>query len=203
MLARITYGVVAVAFATLIAGFFQRSSNALLYVSIVLSVLAIVLVLIGAARRAREVPVAEPAGPSMAEEPASRTMEEPDAAGVLSSLDLDEDDDEDELEEVAAPRARSTPTRRAPASRSRTRAASRPAASRGTSRSTTSRSTTARSTAASRSSRSPAKVLVVPGRDRYHATGCRFIVDKADVEEISSATAKRRGYQRCSVCKPD
>ena len=57
MLARITYLLVVVALGSLIGGFFTRESNVLLFVSIGLSVVAIALVLVGWARRAREVPV--------------------------------------------------------------------------------------------------------------------------------------------------
>lgn len=57
MLARITYGLVIIALGCLIGGFFTRESNVLLFVSIGLSVVAIALVLVGWARRAREAPV--------------------------------------------------------------------------------------------------------------------------------------------------
>ena len=56
MLARITYGLVIIALGSLIGGFFTRESNVLLFVSIGLSVVAIALVLVGWARRAREAP---------------------------------------------------------------------------------------------------------------------------------------------------
>ena len=57
MLARITYLLVVVALGCLIGGFFTRESNVLLFISIGLSVVAIALVLVGWARRAREAPV--------------------------------------------------------------------------------------------------------------------------------------------------
>jgi outer membrane biosynthesis protein TonB len=57
VLARITYGLVVIALGCLIGGFFTRESNVLLFVSIGLSVVAIALVLVGWARRAREAPV--------------------------------------------------------------------------------------------------------------------------------------------------
>lgn len=203
MLARITYGLVVVALVTLVAGFFQRSSNMLLYVSIVLSIAAIVLVLIGAARRAREVP-AEGAIP----EPVPDEYPDLQEARVAVEYDEDEDEepflieDEEEEEEIeVVPRRRpaaATTTRRAPArtaatrtaaTRTRAPAARAPAAARSAARSTT------RATAGG-------KVVVVPGRDRYHTGSCRFIQGKDDTEEISAAQAKRRGYQPCSVCKP-
>jgi len=59
VLARITYLLVIVALGCLIGGFFTRESNVLLFISIGLSVVAIALVLVGWARRAREAPVGE------------------------------------------------------------------------------------------------------------------------------------------------
>jgi cytoskeletal protein RodZ len=56
VLARITYFLVIVALGCMIGGFFTRESNVLLFVSIGLSVVAIALVLVGWARRAREAP---------------------------------------------------------------------------------------------------------------------------------------------------
>lgn len=45
------------------------------------------------------------------------------------------------------------------------------------------------------------KVWVIPGRSRYHTHGCRFA--KGDtLREVTEATAVRRGYVPCSVCKP-
>lgn len=56
MLARVTYVLVIVALGALVGGFFTRESNVLLFVSIGVSLAAIVLVLVGWFRRAREAP---------------------------------------------------------------------------------------------------------------------------------------------------
>jgi hypothetical protein len=45
-------------------------------------------------------------------------------------------------------------------------------------------------------------VLVVAGRPRYHADGCRYLADK-DVEEVDVTIARSEGYTACGVCKPD
>jgi len=45
-------------------------------------------------------------------------------------------------------------------------------------------------------------VLVVPGRPRYHVSGCRYLTGK-DPEEVAVATARADGYTACGVCKPD
>jgi hypothetical protein len=45
------------------------------------------------------------------------------------------------------------------------------------------------------------KVWVIPGRSRYHALDCRFAKGEA-LREVTQATAERRGYVACNVCKP-
>jgi FtsZ-interacting cell division protein ZipA len=53
---------------------------------------------------------------------------------------------------------------------------------------------------------SPAKksgrVLVIPGRSRFHVRGCRF-AKGADLREVTEAVARRRGYEPCNICMPD
>lgn len=203
MLARVTYGLVALALATLIAGFFTSESNVLLYISIGLSLAAIVLVLVGAARRAREVPAADLAAEAFGDEEEYEYVDEEEGEeipeDVLSAFDeFDEDeeefeDEEEEFEEELEPdeefeeeefeeefeeeedEPEPAPRRRAAATKTKSKSRSRP------------------------------KVLVLEGRDRFHSSDCRFVRDKDDdeLEEITKATAKRRGYEPCSVCSPD
>ncbi len=45
-------------------------------------------------------------------------------------------------------------------------------------------------------------VLVLPGRGAYHREECRFVRNADDLEELTKATARRRGYTACGVCKP-
>lgn len=52
---------------------------------------------------------------------------------------------------------------------------------------------------ASRSGR--AKVVVIPGRGRYHTPACRFAKNPA-AERVTAATARKRGLEPCSVCQP-
>jgi hypothetical protein len=197
LLARVTYALVLAALGTLIGGFFTKDSNVLLYVSIGLSVGAIVLVLIDAARRAREAPES-----AFEEAPAPAT--EVISDDVLEAFEEDEiepfdDEDYEDFEEEPAPR----PARRPAAGRTAKPAARAKTATRAKTAAKTSARTAAKTTAAKTSARSTAgKVLVVAGRDRYHAPGCRFVTGK-DAEEITKAAAKRRGYEACSVCNPD
>jgi hypothetical protein len=61
---------------------------------------------------------------------------------------------------------------------------------------------TAEKTAAAEPSPAPGTVVALPERGTYHVSGCRFIKGKRDTEQLSVATAKRRGYNPCRVCKP-
>jgi hypothetical protein len=45
------------------------------------------------------------------------------------------------------------------------------------------------------------KVWVIPGRSRYHTPDCRFAKGET-LREVTQATAERRGYVACNVCKP-
>lgn len=207
MLARVTYGLVGLALVTLIIGFFTSESNVMLYISIGLSVAAIVLVLVGAARRAREAPADELAAEDYAdlgdddELPddvlaAFEDEEDEDLAELPDDFDdFDEDeffdlDEEDEDEDVAPVR-----------SKSKTKAKSKPKAKPKAKAKAKSKS----KAKAKATSSSSGKVFAVEGRDRYHAADCRFVRDKdaSELEEITPATAKRRGYEPCSVCSPD
>ena len=45
-------------------------------------------------------------------------------------------------------------------------------------------------------------VLVVPGRPRYHADGCRHVAGR-EVVEVPVEAARDDGYRGCQVCRPD
>jgi hypothetical protein len=85
--------------------------------------------------------------------------------------------------------------RRAPAARKKA-PAKKPAARKPAAR----KATAARKPSAARvPSERPGRVLVIPGRSRYHLPGCRFA--RGDqVREVSETTAQRRGYEACNVC---
>jgi hypothetical protein len=46
------------------------------------------------------------------------------------------------------------------------------------------------------------EVLVVAGRPRYHAEGCRYLIGKESTS-VEVATARAEGFSACGVCKPD
>ncbi len=45
-------------------------------------------------------------------------------------------------------------------------------------------------------------VVVIPDRDKFHTSDCRFVRDAAGTLTVNKATAKRQGYVACGVCKP-
>lgn len=73
--------------------------------------------------------------------------------------------------------------------------AERPAARKQTAK----RTAVKRETAARRAA---ARVVAIPERGTYHEAGCRFVKARRDTDRITRATAKRRGYSACGVCKP-
>jgi hypothetical protein len=62
----------------------------------------------------------------------------------------------------------------------------------------TGKATPARKTTASKQ---PPKVIVFDGRDKYHRPGCRFAKGRG-AEKVTKATARRWGYEPCSICEP-
>jgi hypothetical protein len=239
--ARITYGVLALAFATLVSGFFFRHSSLPLLISIGLSGVVFVLILAGWSRRLRQA-----GAPGLA----PNGDEEEDLGGGIVVVDLDATG---EITKVAPPAARAasrtakggaaktavierkparkaaprkavTPkvsakktTRKAPVREVREEhlefmpvstddetatavvpppppAKRKPANAKGSSKSKTpARKSKPKSKPAER------RVVVIPGRDRYHVAGCRF-ARAPGAQRIAESTAKRRGYTACSVC---
>lgn len=45
-------------------------------------------------------------------------------------------------------------------------------------------------------------VVVIPDRDKFHTSDCRFVRDVDGTLTVSKATARRQGYAACGVCKP-
>lgn len=57
------------------------------------------------------------------------------------------------------------------------------------------------SAAAASTARSTSEVIAVPDRKRFHRPSCRYASAKG-AERMSKASARRRGYAACGVCKP-
>jgi len=206
-LARLTYGIVAAALAALVAGFFVKTSTLPLILSIAFSAGATVLILIGWGRRLR---VEQEHGVTRAEpEP---ELEE------IDFIELGVDEDEDAEYRRPEPVSTRPPRRRPPkiaadavvelpedteltyelpavadepprpprkAPKGKPKPKPKPVAPR-------------RKPGAGQG----ARVVVIPGRGRYHTHSCRFAT-RDDAVEMTVATARRRGYEACSVCSPD
>ena len=172
-MARLTYAALALALAALVSGFFIRTTAVPLFASIGLSALVLILILRGWARRVRQADLGE--GIDELEE-----LEEIDFApvGATDIVVVEPGEESAELPVLTRPRRerqqrvrepRQRPARAAPSRR-------RPPSEAGSNR-----------------------VIVLPGRTRYHVPRCRFAQGKG-AEEITEATARRRHYQPCSVC---
>ncbi len=176
-MARLTYAALALALASLVSGFFIRTTAVPLFASIGLSALVLILILRGWARKIRQTELGEE-GEELAE-PAIQ-LEEFDVMEELEATDI----------VVVEPGAERTERRRRRGSAVTDVLEERP-----------SRPKPARPprTRKPRSAGTARRVVVLPGRTRYHAPGCRFARGKG-AEEIAESTARRRNFQPCSVC---
>ncbi|MGH2758886.1 MAG: hypothetical protein ACRDKJ_04900 [Actinomycetota bacterium] len=178
-MARLTYAALALALASLVSGFFIRTTAVPLFASIGLSALVLILILRGWARKLRQTELGED----------GEALDEP--AIQLEDLDVVEEIEATDFVVVDAGVAR-TARRRRP----------RPVATdvleeqeprRRPARPQPPLARRPRTTGSAR------RVVVLPGRKRYHAPGCRFARGKG-AEEIAESTARRRHFQPCSVC---
>ena len=173
-MARLTYATLALALASLVSGFFVRTTAVPLFASIGLSALVLLLILRGWARRIRQEP---------------DFTDEPEPVEDLDDLDLDDivlvdpDDVSEELPSIKPKAVREPRVPREPKE----------------SREPRERPRTERAPAKRGPRAAGGRVVVLPGRTRYHIPGCRFAHGKG-AEEISEAAARRRRFQPCSVC---
>jgi hypothetical protein len=179
-LARLTYAALALALASLVSGFFVRTTAVPLFASIGLSALVLILILRGWARKLRQTELGE-------------EDEELEPAIELEEFDVAEEIDATDIV-VVDPGAARTERRRRPPSAATDVLEERPARPRP--RTTGTRPPRKRQPRTAGAAR---RVVVLPGRTRYHAPGCRFARGKG-AEEIAESTARRRNFQPCSVC---
>lgn len=176
----------AAAIASLIFGL-TREGLTFIYVSIGASVGAMLFLLAGVLRKRPVQPATAgaPYGP-----PAGPEAQRPPVAVSPSPSPL------------AEPESRPTtpPPAKAPAA---TGPGRKPAAKRAATRKAPARKRAAQPAAtAAEASAASGTVVALPERGTYHEPECRFIRGKRDTESLSIATAKRRGYNPCGVCKP-
>ncbi len=174
-MARLTYAALALALGALISGFFVRSTAVPLFASIGLSALVLILILRGWARRVRQAPEL---GRDVVELDEIIDLE----AGEFVVVEPGEESGE--LPVLTGARARRDKERdgeRERVSRPRPERRARPRGAGG---------------------RGSRRVVVLPGRSRYHMPDCRFAQGKG-AEEIAESTARRRHFQPCSACLRD
>jgi hypothetical protein len=45
-------------------------------------------------------------------------------------------------------------------------------------------------------------VVVIPDRDKFHTSDCRFVKGVRGTARLPRTEARQQGYQACGVCKP-
>ncbi|MCA1834259.1 MAG: hypothetical protein ABR548_05995 [Actinomycetota bacterium] len=195
---------VVIAFVSLILGIFQ-SGLSLIYVSIASSVLAAVSLATGVVKtRPKTVSVgagealgtwgqttATPVGTEETEEeaPAREDIGAYEAPAVTQVLTLDQDEEPAEvIDEAPAPRAAA---RKTPARKTAAKSTAKTAAAK----------TAAKATGAAKTAAAAGKVVVIPDRDKFHKSSCRYAQGEA-TQSMTKAAAKKAGYVACGVCKP-
>jgi hypothetical protein len=168
-LAKLTYAALALALGALVSGFFIRTTAVPLFASIALSAVVLILILRGWARRVRQSELGE----EELEELEEIDFEPIEAADIAV---IEPGEESAELPVLTRSRAEPRERVREPRPRPVRPVRKRPGPVAG-----------------------GAKVVVLPGRTRYHMPGCRFARGKG-AEEIPESTARRRQFQPCSVC---
>ncbi len=195
----ISFALVVVALITLVVGVFQ-SGLTFIWASIGSSVLAAIFLALGVLQK-KPVQLATagaPYGEAAMTMPATATEAAPmatEAAAVPATTatatlpaEVAPEDDEEEEEEAPQPAA---------SARRSTRGTARPKAA------PAARASAKRAPAkAAASTGTGSMVLAIPERGTYHKSSCRFVKGRRDTERITRATADRRGYSPCGVCRP-
>ena len=154
--------------------------------------------------------------------PAAARTPEPAAELSLVGAGVDSDDGEPGDTEPAAPVGRSAATRTTKKTAAKTTTAKKATATKTTAKKTaakkapakaaatkTTAKTTTTKTAAKKTSAagkktaaSAATVVVIPDRDKFHTSDCRFVKGVRGTARLPKSEARQQGYQACGVCKP-
>lgn len=209
------------ALVTLVVGWVMTEELTLIFVSIGLSVLAAIVGLIAVFRKRelRPATAGAPFGPEEGtEEAKAAAAGEPRAERPRAPLPQ---------RRPAAKRPATKPTGKAkpaaekteelpeaPATKAPTK---KSAAKKGPAKKPAAKKTTKKATKKAAAKKGPAKkaaakktaasssrkrVVSIEERGTYHQSDCRYVQDRDDTERITVATAKKRGYTACGVCKP-
>lgn len=123
----------------------------------------------------------------------------PDAALAAAEVSAPAEPATEEVEGVSIVEAPLTPARR-PAAKAPAKAAK--AAPAKAASAAKAAAATAKAAPAKKAATAKPGVVVIPDRDKFHTATCRFVRDAEGAEELSRATAVRKGYSPCGVCKP-
>ncbi len=196
-----SFGLVIVALVTLIIGVFQ-SGLTFIWVSIASSVAAALFLAVGVLQK-------KPVQPATAGAPYGPPAGS--AEPIRASADVEETAVIDApaparrrsatapasraAEETAPPRPSRAPAKKAPAKKAPAkRAASAGAASAAKG--------AAKKSTAKKAPASGGQVVAIPERGTYHQGSCRFVKGRRDTEKMTKATASKRGFTACGVCRP-
>ncbi len=195
-----SFGLVIVALITLIIGVFQ-SGLTFIWISIGSSVAAALFLAVGVLQKkpvqpaTAGAPYGPPAGSSEAvEERETAVIEAPAARRRVTAPPSR--DEEEETAPPAPSRAKAAPRKKAPAKKAPAKKAAAKAAPKATASKGAAKKSTAKAAATGGS------VVAIPERGTYHQASCRFVKGRRDTEKMSKASAGRKGFTPCGVCRP-
>jgi outer membrane biosynthesis protein TonB len=195
-----SFGLVIVALITLIIGVFQ-SGLTFIWISIGSSVAAALFLAVGVLQKkpvqpaTAGAPYGPPAGSTEAvDERETAVIETPAARRRVTAPPSR--DEEEETAPPAPSRAKAAPRKKAPAKK----APAKKAAAKAAPKSTASKGAAKKSTA--KAAATGGSVVAIPERGTYHQASCRFVKGRRDTEKMTKASAGRKGFTPCGVCRP-
>jgi hypothetical protein len=203
-----SFGLVILALITLIIGVFQ-SGLTMIWVSIGSSVLAALFLAVGVLQKkpvqpaTAGAPYGPPPGSSdVADDRETAVIETPARRRVAASAVATADSEDEEAAADEAPAVRSRSTARKPAARKTApkKAPAKTAPSKAAAKGAPAKSAAKKSAASGGST--GGQVVAIPERGTYHQASCRFVRGRRDTERLTRASAGKKGYTACGVCRP-
>ena len=198
-----SFGLVIVALITLIIGVFQ-SGLTFIWISIASSVAAALFLAVGVLQKkpvqpaTAGAPYGPPAGSTEAvEERETAVLAAAPATRVSAAPPSGDEEEEEEAAAPPAPRTKVSARKKAPAKKA---PAKKAPAKKATAKATASKGAAKKSTA--KAAASGGTVVAIPERGTYHQASCRFVKGRKDTERMTKASAGRKGFTACGVCRP-
>jgi hypothetical protein len=194
-----SFGLVIVALITLIIGVFQ-SGLTFIWISIASSVAAALFLAVGVLQKkpvqpaTAGAPYGPPAGSTEAVEERETAVL---AAAPATRVSAARPSGDEEEAASPAPRTRVAARKKAPAKKA---PAKRAPAKKAAAKATASKGAAKKSTA--KAAASGGTVVAIPERGTYHQASCRFVKGRKDTERMTKASAGRKGFTACGVCRP-